>query len=278
LNCRLWWKENGKLVVPPNLTSGKFTQFAGDNINIKVETLDGKGMFNATQCAAFQYGDVDHDQDSSATSKDIGTQRSFGPSLPDDFHEISTSGHQRHTRPAPTFHLVDTEWYSPRRDFLRMAEAKDMAWILCRLNDAEQHIPAWTGFNRVVSPYRSEVTTVGYMPIIPAPADDMDTVYTVISRCKLISEKLGQIYTVITFDQALYCRAKELIWLHPEHFANVIIRLGGFHTAMNFMKAIGQYVEASGLKDVSYLVSYLVWPHGGPISMRPRALRTMQDP
>jgi len=29
---------------------------------------------------------------------------------------------------------------------------------------------------------------------------------------------------------------------------------------------------------ISYLVSYLVWPHGGPISMRPRALRTMQDP
>ena len=29
---------------------------------------------------------------------------------------------------------------------------------------------------------------------------------------------------------------------------------------------------------VSYLVSYLVWPHKGPISMRPRALRTMQDP
>ena len=28
------WKDNGKLVVPPNLTTGKFTQFAGDNINI----------------------------------------------------------------------------------------------------------------------------------------------------------------------------------------------------------------------------------------------------
>ena len=27
-----------------------------------------------------------------------------------------------------------------------------------------------------------------------------------------------------------------------------------------------------------HLVIHLVWPHGGPISMRPRALRTMQDP
>ena len=55
---------------------------------------------------------------------------------------------------------------------------------------------------------------------------------------------------VNTFDQALYCRAKELIWLHQEDFVDVIIRLGGFHTTMNFMKAIGQYMDASGLKDV----------------------------
>ena len=47
------WKDNGKLVVPPNLRTGIFTQFAGDDINIKVETLDGKGIFNATHCAAF---------------------------------------------------------------------------------------------------------------------------------------------------------------------------------------------------------------------------------
>ena len=30
--------------------------------------------------------------------------------------------------------------------------------------------------------------------------------------------------------------------------------------------------------EVTHLVTHLVWPHGVPISMRPRALRTMQDP
>jgi hypothetical protein len=88
------------------------------------------------------------------------------------------------------------------------------------------------------------------MPIIPAPADNMDTVNTVISRCKSSSEKLGQKHTIITFDQALYCRAKEQVWLHEKQFANVIVRLGGFHTTMNFMKAIGQHFESSGLRDI----------------------------
>lgn len=95
------WKENGKEVVPPNLTTGKCCQFADDNVNIKVDTLDGKGMFNATQYAAFQYVAVNQAQDPSATSKEIGKQRIFGPSLPDDLHEISSSGYNSSICPAP---------------------------------------------------------------------------------------------------------------------------------------------------------------------------------
>jgi hypothetical protein len=141
------WKENGNVVVPPNLVPGKFTQFAGDNINIKIETLDGKGMFNATQCAAFQFGNTSTESTHSQ-SKDIGKQRSFVPSLPHDFHEIYPSGYRSNQRPAPIFPLVDMDWYTPSRDSLTMAKTKDIAWILCRLsNTNEQKIPAWTGFN-----------------------------------------------------------------------------------------------------------------------------------
>jgi len=73
---------------------------------------------------------------------------------------------------------------------------------------------------------------------------------TVISRSKLISEKLALKHIAITFDQALYCRAKEQICLHENEFYDMIIRLGGFHTTMNFMKAIGQQMEAFGLNDI----------------------------
>ena len=87
------------------------------------------------------------------------------------------------------------------------------------------------------------------MPIVPAPADDMNTVYTVLVKCKAISEKLGQTYNVISFDQALYCRPKEVVWSKIDELENVIVRLGGFHTAMNFMKAIGHHMDCSGLRD-----------------------------
>ena len=89
----------------------------------------------------------------------------------------------------------------------------------------------------MTSQFESEVTSVGYMPIIPAPADDIDTVYTVIARCKRISETLGH-HTVITFDQALYYKAKELVWLKPAELQDVIVRLGRFHTAMTSYKKL----------------------------------------
>ena len=56
-----------------------------------------------------------------------------------------------------------------------------------------------------------EVITVGYLPIIPAPAHDLDTVMTFLLRSKAIATKQGQRTTVITLDQALYHKAKELI-------------------------------------------------------------------
>ena len=74
----------------------------------------------------------------------------------------------------------------------------------------------------MVSSFHSEPIDVGYMPIIPSPADDMDTVFTVLSRCQAITEKLGQKHTIITFDQALYYRAKEICWLKHTQFGNVM--------------------------------------------------------
>jgi hypothetical protein len=50
------------------------------------------------------------------------------------------------------------------------------------------------------------MTSVGHLPIIVAPAHELDTLNTVVRRCMAISSHLGQDYTVITIDQALYCK------------------------------------------------------------------------
>ncbi|XP_071479491.1 uncharacterized protein [Diadema antillarum] len=93
------------------------------------------------------------------------------------------------------------------------------------------------------------MTTAGMLPILQAPADDNDTLTTVINRFIAISTHLGQEHTIITADQPLYSRGKELTWANPK-FGKVIFLLGGLHITFNFLKAIGQHMESAGLDDL----------------------------
>ena len=98
------------------------------------------------------------------------------------------------------------------------------------------------------------------MPIIPAPAHEYDTLNTVVQRCLYVSEQMGQNFTVITVDQALYCKLMELKWLIPEYKEKLIPHLGGLHTSMNFLKVIGQHMQGCGLLDLWVDVG-LMGPH-----------------
>ena len=78
----------------------------------------------------------------------------------------------------------------------------------------------------------------------------MDTLNTVVKKCIVISSHFGQEHTVLTVDQALYCKLMELKWSVEKYRDKLIPRLGGLHTAMNFLKAIGDHMAGSGLAEV----------------------------
>ena len=58
--------------------------------------------------------------------------------------------------------------------------------------------------------YLMDGNKIGYMPILQAPAHEFDTLSAVVKRCMHVSSVLGQRYTVITVDQALYCKPVEM--------------------------------------------------------------------
>ena len=59
---------------------------------------------------------------------------------------------------------------------------------------------------------------------------------------------LQQKHSVLTFDEAIYYKAKEIQWHCQDEFKKTVIRFGGFHTAMTFMAVIGKRYEKSGLE------------------------------
>lgn len=136
--------------------------------------------------------------------------------------------------------------------YICTANTKDVAWLLVRhYSSPQQPVPAWTGFNQRTIKDTQDTTTMGYLPIINAPAHERDTLWTVIGRCVRITHELnaGQ-STVLTFDEQLYAKAKELQWENPDTCRSLCVRLGGFHIAKNFMKAIGQHYADSGLQEI----------------------------
>ncbi len=93
------------------------------------------------------------------------------------------------------------------------------------------------------------ITTVGYMPIIQAPAHELDTLNTIVRRCMYISSQLEQEYTVLTVDQASYFKLMDLKWNVADYKDKLIPRLGRLHISMNFLKVIGQHVKDCGIAE-----------------------------
>ena len=64
------------------------------------------------------------------------------------------------------------------------------------------------------------------------------------------SEKLGNEWTIITGDQASYELARIISIKERDQLENVILMLGGFHLAHNFLKAIFKITGGSGTGEL----------------------------
>ena len=80
-------------------------------------------------------------------------------------------------------------------------------------------------------------TMIGYHPMIHAEASNFSTLYalTLMKLAQKICESMGQRDSVITFDLDLYAKAKQRHMRYPNEFKNTVIRMGGFHIALNYL-------------------------------------------
>ena len=57
---------------------------------------------------------------------------------------------------------------------------------------------------------------------------------------------------VLTFDQPLYWKGRNIIQNEPDNSAlkSIVLRLGGFHTEMSFLGSIGNIMNNTGLSEL----------------------------
>ena len=69
-------------------------------------------------------------------------------------------------------------------------------------------------------------------------------------QAQKISSSIGQVDSAVTFDLAIYFKAKQVQWRCPEEFSDTVIRKGSFHIALSFLSLIGKKYTNSGLDDL----------------------------
>ena len=234
-------------ICPSNFVEHRFLHFTADNIDIMDASLDGKDTFHGTQIAAWQRGPSPN----CTTLLNLTLSQHDSLKVPGTLTSLIHSNVVEGVSKPPYGEQVQQLWYSPVQN-LGHAEAKATAMEMAFLFKRNATTPkqGWTHFNQQHSEIEPHQTTIGYMPLILSPAHQLDTLNTVIQRCKYTAESLGQKYVVLTVDEALFCKLMDLKWTIPEYQEYLIVRLGGLHTAMNFMKAIGQHMQSTGLLDV----------------------------
>ncbi|CAG2194970.1 unnamed protein product [Mytilus edulis] len=74
--------------------------------------------------------------------------------------------------------------------------------------------------------------------------------WATMKRCADMCQKVGQPFSIQTFDLQLYAVAQQVKWDRPSEFKSHILRLGGFHTLSCFISSIGKIWGDGGLRDL----------------------------
>ena len=121
-----------------------------------------------------------------------------------------------------------------------------MVWKILRQRDLNGVLPAWSGFNSLVTEADIPVATVRYLPFLHAPPTEFSTIYTIIRRLITIAIALGQHHVLVTADLAIYSKAQQILWEKTDLQKQVTMRLGGMHLVMAFLASIGKLYGDGG--------------------------------
>ena len=243
---RLASTPENSIPLPGNIKPYISTTLAWDNVDRVEETLSGEGTSHRVNGIAIQ-------------------ARHFGPDLPRvdvtpilsklkkrsiDFvldKELPIHNAVQRCGPPLSAYVEKTS-----SDIEANVKKKNLLWILVRLHATEnQTIPGWTGFNiKVRNEEQVSQDNIGYLQTIDAPASNMSTVFEVLSQSLKIKDSLRLNAIVVVFDPAIYAKAMEIKWKHSEHFKDVIVRMGVFHTICTLLGIIGKRFQDAGLRDL----------------------------
>ncbi|PZC75227.1 hypothetical protein B5X24_HaOG206534 [Helicoverpa armigera] len=232
-------------ILPPE--TGTFIQYVADNADINVNTLDGNDTLHIMGIIQI------------VTPKDSVLQENPLPRVTEvlSAKDFAAKAHV----PIQAYQNTGAVGYSKInvQNFDYESESKvtflkkvDVTWFYGKYKKID--LPGWNGYiecatNKIIDFSKSKIS---FLPFIHQPANNYDTIYTTLLCAVENAKRYNHEVCIITFDQPLYAKAREIVSAAPEEseVSKIIVRLGGFHLLMSFFGAIGYIMQGSGLKEV----------------------------
>ena len=235
------FEENAAATAAPDVLGnanmpGSMLLFAADNVDHNIISLDGKGTFHGmgmVACITPANKVVHKILRRKLSELNITKQTAV------EIIEYRFANHARSIS------------FKKLPQFSKSCHRVDILWeISLRF---KQPAPGWQGMMHILNkqcehPGKSSVV---FLPMIDLyPGDKTCIVSTLEYICKLGYKQ--NITPVVTFDQPLFWKASEVQQEVSDEnpIQDVVLLLGGFHTFMNLLGAIGTLMDGSGLKDI----------------------------
>lgn len=125
---------------------------------------------------------------------------------------------------------------------------KNIVWALS-LSEIPS-TPMWVGFNNLITIDNSKRQIVDYLPQINSSPTSYTVVHETMKRALKIAHECHQESIVVTYDLAIAKMAMQIQITERPKFNFLFINLGAFHIEMAFFKALGKYIDSSGIVDI----------------------------
>ena len=158
----------------------------------------------------------------------------------------------------------------PIRDIKQLRNSKQMIYKIVSditIEDSRKHIdmfwkiklaydkdkPGWQGcMSAITKGEKTPKASFDFLPMVNLDPNSWKCIYSVLMFGMEECKKYG-LDPIFTFDQPIWWNARQ-IKNQEEHLSSVILNLGGFHTDMSFLGAIGHIMQCSGLKQILSLI------------------------
>ena len=178
--------KNGYVYIPEKIVNDRMLHWSCDRC--ARTTTDGKNIFHCTQIMVWQRGPVPQQSQDDSERKNVLRLRAIKPSALQEFQRLDHVHLPSGKIPPPSFcddNTIEIEWSgSSCYEERQRARAKVMAWMVSRIhnNGDDRSVPPWGALNEATSTVDPPVTPAGMLQILQAPADENDTLTTVINR------------------------------------------------------------------------------------------------